>query len=155
MARDRTLRRLVRSGNAATLRSYLARSYPGVWYHWHGSRVRVLRGSRLIAEAGVPFVLPGPSLTLRGRDGSRRTLLVSVQVEIGIVRYMRRNHPAQVVIRGRGAGHRLTSLPGAPAVRLPRSATSVVGGRRYDVRSFAAPALDREPVRVSVLRLAG
>lgn len=154
VGRDRTLRGLVRSGSAGALRSYLARMYPAVWYHWHVSRVRVLSGSRLVAEAGVPFVLPGPTMTLGGPNGSPRTLQVSIQDEIGIVRYMSKNYPANVVIRGRGAGHVLTSLPAALGVQLPDSGTRTIGGVRYRVRSFAEVALDHEPVRVWVLRRA-
>jgi hypothetical protein len=154
VARDPALRSLVRSGNVAALRSYLNRMYPDVWYHWHVSRVRVLSGSHLLAEAGVPFVLPPEALSLAGPNGTRRTLQVSIQDEIGIVRYMSRNYPAQVVIRGRGPGHDLTSLAGALDVHLPNRGTAVVGGRRYEVRSFADVALDREPVRVWLLHLA-
>src|SRR6478736_2664164 len=78
VGRDPTLLRLLRSGDAMATRAYVAREFAAVWYHLHVSHVRVLRGSRVVAETGVPFTvapaqtaLHGPAAAWSGRCRSR------------------------------------------------------------------------------------
>ena len=152
VARDQTLRRLLASGNTAALRTYVNRVFARTWYHWHVSRVRIVRGSRVVAGAGVPFVVAPATQTLRDARGRPLARLeVSIQDVIGFVRYMHRNFPVDIVVRGRGATHVKTSLPAARFVALPSRGTVSISGRRYQVRSFARHALGNEPVTVWVL----
>lgn len=114
--------------------------------------MRVLRGGRVLADAGVVFVVRPSHRVLRGPGGRPLgTLEVSVQDEIGYVRYMHRNHGADVVVRGRGPRHVRTSLPAALSVPLPPSGSVTIAGRRYDVGFFRTTALGGEPVRIWVL----
>jgi hypothetical protein len=150
---DPRLLGLLGSGHTAAVRAFVAREYRRVWYHWHVSYLSIRRGPRTVTSIGVPFVLPGPKMTLRGAGGGALgTLRISMQDEIGFVRLMRRIHPSvQVVIRGRGPTHLRTSLHSSASAKLPSSGTATIGGRRYLVRSFHEVAWGGEPVTIWIL----
>jgi hypothetical protein len=153
VARDRALLGALRSGDLTRLRSYVHGRFDRMWYHWHVSRLRIVRGSRILTDVGVPFVVAPSQMALRDAHGrSLATLQVSIQDVIGFVRYMHRNYPVDVVVRGRGAAHVRTSLPAALNARLPDAGTTTVAGTRYQVRSFRQTALGNEPVRVWILQ---
>lgn len=151
VGRDRTLLRLLRSGNVNATRAYVQREFAAVWYHRHVSRMRIMRGSRVVVEAGVPFVVAPVQMTLRGPGGQDLgTLQVSIQDEIGFVRLIHRHHPVDVVVRGQ-RGQVETSLPAAARVRLPANGAVTIAGQRFHVRSFREMAWNHEPVTVSIL----
>ncbi len=153
VGRDPTLLRLVRSGDATATRAYVTREFAAVWYHLHVSRMRVLRGSRIVAETGVPFTVAPAQMALHGPAGRVvGSLQVAIQDEIGFVRYLRRNYGVDVVVRGRVPGHVRTSLPAAASVSLPAAGTVRIAGRRYQVSSFHERAWNAEPVTVSILQ---
>jgi hypothetical protein len=153
VARDAGLRRTLASGDVTKLRAYVRSEFNRVWYHWHASRLRIVHGTSMLVDVGVPFVVAPSQMTLRdARGASLGTLQVSIQDVIGFVRYMHRNYPVDVVVRGRGAAHVRTSLPAALNVRLPDSGTATVAGHRYQVRSFMETALGGEPVKVWILQ---
>jgi hypothetical protein len=152
VGRDPALLRALASGDTR-LRTYVRGQFDRVWYHWHVSRLRILRGPKIVTDVGVPFVVAPSQMALRGAHGrSLATLQVSIQDVIGFVRYMHRNYPVDVVVRGRGAAHIRTSLPAALNARLPDSGTTTVAGNRYQVRSFKQTALGNEPVKVWILQ---
>jgi hypothetical protein len=152
VAADPTLRRTLQSGNTTALRDYVGRQFQSVWYHWHVSRLRILRGGQVLVDTGVPFVVAPAQQTMRGTNGHViGTLEISIQDVIGYVRYLHRNAGIDVVVRGRGAGHVRSSLPAATNASLPRSGSVTLGGTRYAVRSFARTGLAGEPVTVWVL----
>jgi hypothetical protein len=133
----------------AAARAYVAQQFPNVWYHWHISRLRVVRGSTDVVEIGVPFVVAGPGIPLRGPGGrSLGRLEVSLQDEIGFVRLMHRNYPVDVVVRGTTSASVRSSLPAAANAALPASGTVQLAGRTYDVRSFKETAWNGEPVTI-------
>ncbi|HYZ29243.1 MAG TPA: hypothetical protein VE570_09335 [Thermoleophilaceae bacterium] len=151
VGRDPALLRLLGSGNLGALRSYVQSRYHDVWYHWHVSRMRIVQGSRVVTEQGVPFCLPASKMTLRGTNGRNAgTLYVSMQDEIGFVRLMHRDLPVQVVIRGR-SGQLRTSIHAAALVKLPASGDVTLGGHRYLVRSFHESSWGGEPVTIWIL----
>jgi hypothetical protein len=154
VARDPALRAALASGDVTRLRVDVRREFWSVWYHWHVSRLRILRaGTHMLVDVGVPFVVAPAQMTLRDARGRPLgTLQVSIQDVIGFVRYMHRNHPVDVVVRGRGAAHARASWPAALHARLPDSGTATVGGRRYRVGSFTATALGGEPVKAWILQ---
>jgi hypothetical protein len=152
VARDPVLLQTLQSGNVAATQAYVRREYPAVWYHWHVSRMRIRKGSAVIVETGVPFVVAPTTVTLRGSGGRPLgTLEVSVQDEIGFVRFMHRNYPVDVVVRGQGASHVRSSLPAAANATLPSSGSVTLAGRRYAVRSFHETAWGGEPVTAWIL----
>jgi hypothetical protein len=149
---DPTLLRTLESGNLNATRAYVAKQFANVWYHWHVSRMRILQGSRIVTENGVPFVVAPSQMTLRGTGGrSLGTLQVSIQDEIGFVRLMHRSNPIDVVVRGQSASHVRTSLPAATNVQLPSQGSVTIAGQRYAVRSFHQTAWANEPVTVWIL----
>jgi hypothetical protein len=153
VARDPALLAALRSGDTTRLRTYVRSQFNRVWYHWHVSRLRILRGSQMLIDVGVPFVVAPSQMTLQDARGrSLATLQTSIQDEIGFVRFMHRNYPVDVVVRGRGAAHVRTSLPAAANAHLPDSGTATVAGARYQVRSFRQTALGNEPVMVWILQ---
>jgi hypothetical protein len=149
---DPTLLRLLRAANGGATRAYVWQQFSAAWYHLHVSRMRILQGTHVVVETGVPFVVAPVQMSLH--SGGRRvgTLQVSIQDVIGFVRLLHRHHPIQVVVRGQRAGHVATSLPAAAHVRLPSAGTVSIAGRRYRVSSFREVAWDHEPVTVSVLQ---
>jgi hypothetical protein len=152
VARDPTLLRTLQSADGAATRAYVRRQFPAVWYHWHVSRMRIRKGSAVVVETGVPFVVAPSQVTLRSSSGrTLGTLEVSVQDVIGFVRFMHRNYPVDVVVRGKGAAHIRTSLPGAEHANLPSRGPVTIAGRRYLARSFHETAWNREPVTVWIL----
>jgi hypothetical protein len=153
VARDPALLSALRSGDLTRVRAYVRQEFDRVWYHWHVSRMRIYRGTNMVVDVGVPFVVAPSQMALPDAGGrSRGTLQVSIQDVIGFVRYMHRNYPVDVVVRGRGAAHVRTSLPAALDARLPDWGTATVSGTRYHVRSFMQTALGREPVKVWILQ---
>jgi hypothetical protein len=153
VARDPALLSALRSGDMTRVRAYVRNEFDRVWYHWHVSRMRIYRGTNRVIDVGVPFVVAPSQMALRDSRGrSLGTLQVSIQDEIGFVRFMHRNYPVDVVVRGRGAAHDRTSLPAALDVRLPDSGTATVSGTGYQVRSFTQTALRGEPVKVWILQ---
>jgi hypothetical protein len=153
VARDPQLVRALASGDLTRVRAYVRGEFNRVWYHWHVSRLRIVRGTNMLVDVGVPFVVAPSQMTLRSSHGaSLSTLQVSIQDEIGFVRYMHRNYPVDVVVRGQGAAHARTSLPAALDVRLPDSGTATIAGQRYQVRSFTRTALGGERVKVWILQ---
>jgi hypothetical protein len=135
---DPTLLRLLGSRDLTAARAYMARRYTDVWYHWHVSRMKIVQGSRLVSELGVPFVVPASHMTLRGTGGRNLgTLYVSMQDEIGFVRLMHALYPKlQLVIRSHRTHQLRTSMYSAAYVKLPSSGTVAIGQSRYLVRSF-------------------
>lgn len=150
IARDPMLLHALRAGDrtalqAAALNDQLAR-------HMHVCRVRVIEGSRILADAGGRFVVAASQTSLRtakGRPAAR--LEVSIQDMIGYVRYMHRNFPVDVFVRGSVAGHVETSIPAAKTMTLPDRGVATIAGTRYLVRSFTQTAVGPEPVKVWIL----
>jgi hypothetical protein len=153
VGRDPTLLRLLGSRDLTAARGYITQQYRDVWYHWHVSRLRIVQGSRLVSEQGVPFVIPASHMTLRGADGRNLgTLAVSMQDEIGVVRLLHREYPKlQVVIRSQRSHQLRTSMYSAAFVKLPLSGTVRISGGRYLVRSFHEKDWSGERVTIWLL----
>jgi hypothetical protein len=150
VAGDPVLLRALRSGNLTGLRAEVR--LQDATPHAHISRLRVVRGSRVLADAGVVFPVAPAQKALNDAHGRfLATLQLSIQDVIGYVKYMHRNVRVDVVVRGRGAAHVRTSLPAAAGVRLPSSGTAIVAGHRYLVRSFSEPGLAGETLRIWIL----
>jgi hypothetical protein len=147
---DPQLLQALRTGDLASLRAAVRRLQATP--HAHISRLRVVRNGRILADAGVPFVIAPLQHTVRDAQGrALGTIQISMQDEIGFVRYMHRVYGANVILRGRGRSHLRTSMYSAAFVHLPASGTVMIAGHRYLVHSFHERALGGEPVTVWVL----
>ncbi len=152
IAGDGGLRSVLTTGSTAGLRAYVASRFRQVWYHQHASRMRIVRGAVTLVDVGVPFDVRPASRAIydsRGRAAGR--LDVSVQDIAGYIAFMRRNHGVGILVRGTGAQHVETSVPGAANAGLPNQGTATIAGRRYAVGSFSQFAYPHEPIRVWVL----
>jgi hypothetical protein len=153
LAHEPGLLAAVRSQSTSRLRAYVAGRFRPVWYHWHVSRLRITRGNTTLVETGVPFVVDGPTATLRAANGKPLARLqISIQDLIGYVRLDKRVNHLDTVVRGRGAADVRTSLPAALRVKLPSSGNVTIAGRRYHVGSFSETGWRGEPLRIWILR---
>jgi hypothetical protein len=151
VAADPVLLRDQQTGNLAALRAEVR--LQDATPHAHISRLRVVRGSRVLADAGVVFVVAPAQRALHDARGRYLgTLQLSIQDVIGYVKYMRRNVHVDVVVHGHGAAHVRTSLPAAGRVALPSSGIVTVAGRRYLARSFSEHGLAGETLRIWILK---
>jgi hypothetical protein len=151
VGRDAGLLRVLKTGDLNATRTYVRQQFNAVWYHWHVSRLRIVKGSQVLVDTGVPFVVAPTAMTLHAGGKTLGRLEVSIQDEIGFVRYMHRNYPVDVVVRGQGTGHVRSSLPAATNAALPSRGSVTLSGRKYNVRSFHETALASEPVTVWIL----
>jgi hypothetical protein len=153
LADDPGLLAAVRSGSNARIRSYVNSRFRSVWYHWHVSRMRITRANTTVIETGVPFVVDGPTTTLRDVHGHAiAQLQISIQDVIGFVRLNTRHGDVNTVVRGRGSADVRTSLPAALKVKLPSSGTVTVAGHRYGVGSFHETGWRGEPLQIWILK---
>ena len=121
-------------------------------HQFHIVRARVLRGSRVLADLGGPYVLgPARAVLLRDRSGRpTATFLVAVQDDIGYVKLAQRFVGADVVMR-RGSQVVATTLSAPPAGPLPARGSVTIGGRPYRVFSFTGTAFPSGPLNISLL----
>jgi hypothetical protein len=153
LAHDPGLLAAVRSGSNARIRSYVDSRFRPVWYHWHVSRMRITRGSTTVIEAGVPFVVNGPTTTLHDARGHAiAQLQISIQDVIGFVRLNTRHGDVDTVVRGHGSADVRTSLPAALKVKLPSSGAVTIAGHRYQVGSFHETGWRGEPLQIWILK---
>jgi hypothetical protein len=153
LAHDPGLLAAVRSGSNARVRRYVHSRFRPVWYHWHVSRMRITRGDTTVIETGVPFVVDGPSTTLRDARGhALARLQISIQDVIGFVRLNARLDHVDTVVRGRGTADVRTSLPAALKVKLPRQGEVTIAGHHYRVGSLHETGWRGEPLHIWILQ---
>jgi hypothetical protein len=151
VAADPVLLRALSSGNLAALRAEVR--FQDATPHAHISRLRVVHGSRVLADAGVVFPVAPAQTALHDAHGHvLATLQLCIQDVIGYVKYLHRNVHVDVVVRGHGAGRVRTSLPAAASMTLPSSGPVTIGGRRYLVRFFTEHGLAGETLRIWILK---
>jgi hypothetical protein len=137
-----------RAATLAAIRSFFR------LHQFHIVRVRVLRGSRLLADLGGPLVLGPAQGTISERGRTLGTFLVAVQDDAGYLKLARRFTGADVVMR-LGANVAMSTLTPPPAQPLPARGTVRLEGRRYRVFSFTATAFPSGPLRISLLFATG
>jgi hypothetical protein len=141
------LRALARDQQAATKAAVTKLVYS----HTHIVRLRVIRGSKLLADVGGPYVLAplGGTLRLHGRVVGR--YLLSVQDDLGYVKIETHFIGAPLVLR---AGVKAVPVEGllvpGPAV-IPEHGPVTYRHVIYQAYSFNASAFPSGPLRISVL----
>lgn len=122
-----------------------------VYSHTHVVRLRVTRGSTVLADVGGPYILApvGGALRLHGRVIGHYVL--SVQDDLGYVKLVSRFIGTPLVMR---TGSRMVPVEGlfssAPA-SIPTQGPVKVGGVSYEAISFNATAFPSGPLRISLL----
>jgi hypothetical protein len=144
--RNAALLRALITGDRAKIRSEARRPVIA-----HEVRVRVSDGSRVLMDAGLPFVVQGAQGELRSANGaSLGRVDVSIQDVIGFVKLVDRETGTKVVVRGR-RGIVQTQFPAAAHARLPASGNVSIRGRSYLVRSFHEVDFNGNPLTVWIL----
>jgi hypothetical protein len=117
----------------------------------HAVRARVTRGSRVLVDVGLDFVIAGNPRPLVAGGRTLGQLEISIQDVIGFVKLVHRLTGTQVVVRGSLPHHAESSLPAALGAALPAKGPVTVGGRRYVASSFARPGFGGEQLSVWIL----
>ena len=135
------------SGNAAAIHAAVA----AIVYtpHWHIVRLRVLRGSRVLADVGGPYVIAPVTGTLELHGRTLGTYVMSVQDDTGYVKLVSRLIDVPIELY-RGRSVLMGTLQPPPS--LPRSETPVAVGRgTYLARVFAAGSFPAGTLNVALL----
>lgn len=163
IARDGALLNALRRGDTASAQAEAdAQLHIPLNHTAHVTRIGVNRGTGVLVNATVNadgvFVVAPATRALNSNGRHLGTLLVSVQDITGFVKLVHDVTGADVLVRG-SSGRLRTSLGAAAGVRLPRSGTAAIAGRRYLVQSFGEigwgnEASAHEPLTVWVLERA-
>jgi hypothetical protein len=122
-----------------------------VFSHTHVVRLRVSRGSEVLADVGGPEILAPVSGTLRRGGSTVGHYVLSVQDDLGYVKLVTRFTGVPLVLR---AGSRTLPVAGAldpgPS-SIPAHGSVSYRGRTYEAFSFDAQAFPSGPLRISLL----
>ncbi len=122
-----------------------------VYSHTHIVRLRVTKGSSVIADIGGPYILAPVSGTLRLHGRTLAHYVLSVQDDLGYVKLVSRFIGVPIVMR---VGSRALPieglLAGAPA-SLPGNGPVSYRHARYQAFSFDARSFPGGPLRISLL----
>jgi hypothetical protein len=154
IAHDGILLSALRSGDLAAARAEI-HSLQHSQIVKHVTRIRVLRGSRVLID-GWPssFDVGGSERELRDSRGrSLGRLQITIQDVIGFIKLEHRLNATEVLARG-ARGQVRTLLPGARSASLPQSGCTRVGGRQYVVSSFQETSFTGEPLTIWLLTAA-
>jgi hypothetical protein len=117
----------------------------------HEVRVRVVHGSNVLMDAGLPNVVQAAEGELHAPDGTALgTVQVSVQDLIGFVKLVDRETGTRMVVRGRN-GSVETMFAAAAHARLPAAGRVTIRGRTYLVRRFPEGDFVGKPLQVWML----
>src|SRR5262249_38917850 len=109
-----------------------------VYSHTHIVRLRVTRGSEVLADVGGPQILAPVGGTLRQRDRTLGRYVLSVQDDLGYVKLVSRFIGVPLVLN---SGGRVLSIEGAVdpgPTKIAAQGPFSYRGKRYQVFSFAA-----------------
>jgi hypothetical protein len=122
-----------------------------VYSHTHIVRLRVLTGSKLLADVGGPYILAPLSgtLSLHGRVVGR--YVMSVQDDVGYVKIETRFIGAPVVLRTGANNVPIEGLVTPGPVKIPEHGPVTYKHIVYQAYSFEANRFPSGPLRISVL----
>jgi hypothetical protein len=137
----------VAGGNPAAIREAVSSL---VYSHTHVVRLRVTRGSNVLADVGGPYILApvGGPLRYHGRLIGR--YLLSVQDDVGYVKLVTRFIGAPLVMRAGSTPVPVEGLTPGPA-SIPEHGPVKYGGSRYEAYSFNARSFPGGSLRISLL----
>jgi hypothetical protein len=128
-----------------------------VYSHTHIVRLRVIRGSKVLADVGGPYILAPLSGTLRLRGRVVGRYVMSVQDDVGYVKIETRFIGAPLVLRaGAESGTGVKNVPVEGLVTpgpasIPEHGPVTYEHVIYQAYSFKASAFPSGPLRISVL----
>jgi hypothetical protein len=124
-----------------------------VYSHTHIVRLRVIRGSTVLADIGGPYILAPLTGTLRLRGRAIGRYVLSVQDDVGYVKIETRFIGAPLVLRT-GSSSRDVPVEGLVApgpARIPKHGPVTYRHVVYQAYSFEASAFPSGPLRISLL----
>ena len=138
----------MRSGSRAAVQTAVhALVYSGT----HIVRLRVSRGSRLLADVGGPYIIAPVTGTLRDRGRAIGRFSFSVQDDLGYIKLVTRFIAVPLVLRTpKGQVPVEGQAAGAPA-RIPARGPVSYHGATFEAYSFTAQAFPKGTLRVSLL----
>src|SRR5580700_3161754 len=117
-----------------------------VYSHTHIVRLRVLRGSTLLADVGGPYVLAPLSGTLRLHGRTIGRYVMSVQDDVGYVKIETRFIGAPLVLRRGDKNVPVEGLVSPGPVKIPEHGPITYKYVHYQVYSFKASAFPKGPL---------
>lgn len=124
-----------------------------VYSHTHIVRLRVIRGSTVLADVGGPYILAPLTGTLRLRGRRIGRYVLSVQDDVGYVKIETRFIGAPLVLR-RGSSSRNVPVEGLVApgpASIPEHGPVTYRHVAYQAYSFEASAFPSGALRISLL----
>jgi hypothetical protein len=145
---DRPLLSAVQSGDRAAIMAAVTRL---VFSHTHIVRLRVSRGSALLADVGGPYILAPVGGTLRSRGRTIGRYSFSVQDDLGYVKLVTRFIGAPLILRTSSGQVPVEGLLSPGPASIPDHGPVDYRGTSYEAYSFRAAAYPSGRLRVSLL----
>jgi hypothetical protein len=122
-----------------------------VYSHTHIVRLRVSRGSELLADEGGPYILAPISGTLRAHGKTIGHFVFSVQDDLGYVKLVTRLIGAPLILRTDSGQVPVEGLLSPGPASIPDRGPVEYRGAGYQAYSFKADAYPSGRLRVSLL----
>jgi hypothetical protein len=145
---DGPLLSAVASGNGAAIKAAV---HTLVYSHTHIVRLRVSRGSVLLADDGGPYILAPVSGRLRSHGKEIGHFVFSVQDDLGYVKLETRFVGAPLVMRTDTGNVPVEGLVKPGPDTIPDHGPVSYGGTNYEAYSFKANAYPSGRLRISLL----
>jgi hypothetical protein len=145
---DGPLLSAVASGNGAAIEAAV---HTLVYSHTHIVRLRVSRGSTLLADDGGPYILAPVSGSLRSHGKLIGHFVFSVQDDLGYVKLVARFIGAPLVLRTDAGQVPVEGLLSPGPATIPDRGPVSYRGASYEAYSFRAEAYPSGRLRVSLL----
>ena len=136
------------SGNRAAIREAVTRL---VYSHTHIVRLRVTRGSEVLADVGGPQILAPAGGTLRQRGRTLGRYLLSVQDDLGYVKLVSRFIGVKLVLNAGGHALSIEGAVNPGSTKIAAHGQFTYRGKRYQVFSFSARAFPSGGLRIALL----
>ncbi len=138
----------VQSGEKAAIQTAV---HSLVYSHTHIVRLRVSRGSELLADEGGPYILAPVAGTLRAHGKTIGHFVFSVQDDLGYVKLVARFIGASLVLRTNAGNVPVEGLLSPGPASIPDQGPVQYRGTSYQAYSFKAGAYPSGRLRVSLL----
>jgi hypothetical protein len=145
---DAPLLSAVQSGDRAAIKAAV---HTLVFSHTHIVRLRVSRGSQLLADEGGPYILAPVSGTLRSHGRTIGRYVFSVQDDLGYVKLVTRFIGAPLILRTASGQVPVEGLLSPGPASIPNHGPVEYRHTAYEAYSFNTSAYPSGRLRVSLL----
>jgi hypothetical protein len=142
----------VAGGESAAIKSAVTTL---VYSHTHIVRLRITRGSAVLADVGGPYIIAPVSGSLRLRGRTIAHYVLSVQDDLGYVKLVTRFLGVPLLMRAGTSPLPVEGLLSPGPSRVPAHGPVTYGHVLYEAYSFAARSFPGGPLRISLLVPAG